>query len=107
MNGLNQQSEARGTGGGLDQLVYLEREFNANFMVNRAIDFIDDTKVSNPNQPFFMNVWLDETHTPHDPPAALRSQVQQPLSRPAYRNPRLPCRARTHRSANRSAHQSH
>ena len=74
MNGLNQQSQARGTGGGLDQLVYLEREFNANFMVNRAIDFIDDTKANNPNQPFFMNVWLDETHTPHDPPAALRTK---------------------------------
>ena len=50
MNGLNQQSQARGTGGGLDQLVYLEREYNANFMVNRAIDFIDDTKANNPNQ---------------------------------------------------------
>ncbi len=74
MNGLNQQSEARGTGGGLDQLVYLEREYNASFMVNRAIDFIDDTNASNPNQPFFMNVWLDETHTPHDPPAALRTK---------------------------------
>jgi len=74
MNGLNQASEARGTGGGLDQLVYLEREYNANFMVNRAIDFIDETNASNPNQPFFMNVWLDETHTPHDPPAALRAK---------------------------------
>jgi arylsulfatase A-like enzyme len=74
MNGLNQQSEARGTGGGLDQLVYLEREHNATFMINRAIEFVDDTKASNPNQPFFMNVWLDETHTPHDPPATLRAK---------------------------------
>ena len=74
MNGLNQQSEARGTGGGLDQLVYLEREHDATFMINRAIEFVDDTKASNPNQPFFMNVWLDETHTPHDPPAALRAK---------------------------------
>ena len=32
------------------------------------------TKASNPNKPFFMNVWLDETHTPHDPPAALRTK---------------------------------
>lgn len=74
MNGLNQQSEARGTGGGLDQLVFLEREFNASFMINRAIDFIDDTRAGDPNQPFFMNVWLDETHTPHDPPAALKTK---------------------------------
>jgi uncharacterized sulfatase len=74
MNGLNQASEARGTGGGLDQLVYLEREYNGTFMVNRAIDFIDDTRAADPNQPFFMNVWLDETHTPHDPPAALRAK---------------------------------
>lgn len=74
MNGLNQSSEARGTGGGLDQLVYLEREFNAHFMIDRAIDFIDTTKGSNPNQPFYMNVWLDEVHTPHDPPAALRAK---------------------------------
>ena len=43
-------------------------------MINRAIDFIDDTQASNPNQPFFMNVWLDETHTPHDPPAALKTK---------------------------------
>jgi arylsulfatase A-like enzyme len=71
MNGLNQASEARGTGGGLDQLVYLEREYNGEFMVNRAIDFIDDTQAANQNQPFFMNVWLDAVHTPHDPPAAL------------------------------------
>ncbi len=74
MNGLNQASDARGTGGGLDQIVYLEREFNVNFMVNRAIDFIDQSTATNPNQPFFMNVWLDETHTPHDPPAALRAK---------------------------------
>src|SRR6478609_7414657 len=40
-NSLNQASESRGTGGGQDQLVYLERQFNADFMANRAIDFID------------------------------------------------------------------
>src|SRR3954469_10483916 len=40
-NDLNQMSEARGTGGGQDQLVYLERQFNADFMANRTIDFID------------------------------------------------------------------
>jgi uncharacterized sulfatase len=74
MNGLNQASAERGTGGGLDQLVYLERQYNGEFMINRAVDFIDDTRTSNPNQPFFMNVWLDEVHTPHDPPAALRTK---------------------------------
>jgi uncharacterized sulfatase len=67
-NGLNQASDNRGTGGGLDQIVYLERQYNATFMINRAIDFIDDTKTADPNKPFFMNVWLDEVHTPHDPP---------------------------------------
>jgi arylsulfatase A-like enzyme len=79
MNGLNQDSEARGRGvasqpGGLDQLVYLEREFNGEFMVNKAINFIDATKSSNPSQPFFMNVWLDEVHTPHDPPQVLEDK---------------------------------
>lgn len=74
LNGLNQASHDRGTGGGLDQLVYLEREFNASFMINRAMEFIDDTRAGDPQQPFFVNVWLDETHTPHDPPAALRAK---------------------------------
>ena len=42
-NGLNQASEARGTGNGQDQLVYLERQFNADFIANRTIEFIDDS----------------------------------------------------------------
>lgn len=78
LNGLNQQSEARGTGGGLDEIVYLERQYNATFMVNRAIEFIDDNQATNPNKPFFMNVWLDEVHTPHDPPAAFQNKYNGP-----------------------------
>ncbi len=74
LNGLNQQSDERGTGGGLDQIVYLEREYNATFMVDRAIEFITDSKTADPNKPVFMNVWLDEVHTPHDPPAALKAK---------------------------------
>ena len=39
-----------------------------------------------------MNVWLDETHTPHDPPAALRAKynvsIQVCLAKPATT---LPC----------------
>jgi arylsulfatase A-like enzyme len=73
-NGLNQSSDARGTGGGLDEIVYLERQYNATFMVNRAIDFIDESRAADPNKPFFMNVWLDETHTPHHPPAQLQAK---------------------------------
>jgi uncharacterized sulfatase len=74
MNGLNQASEARGTGGGLDQLVYLERQFNADFMANRAIQFIDDTRAANPNKPFFLNYWPDEVHTENDPPAVYKNK---------------------------------
>jgi uncharacterized sulfatase len=73
-NSLNQQSEARGTGGGVDQLVYLERQFNADFMANRAIDFIDSARATNPNQPFFLNYWPDEVHTVNDPPAAYKAK---------------------------------
>ncbi|MCA9235696.1 MAG: sulfatase-like hydrolase/transferase [Planctomycetales bacterium] len=74
LNGLNSASEARGTGGGLDQLVYLEREYNANFMVDRAIDFIGDVQTNNPSQPFFINLWPDEVHTPHDPSPGLKAK---------------------------------
>jgi uncharacterized sulfatase len=73
-NGLNQQSEARGTGGGQDQIVYLERQFNADFMANRAIDFIDASRSANPNQPFFVNYWPDEVHTVNDPPAVYKNK---------------------------------
>lgn len=73
-NGLNQQSDQRGTGGGLDQIVYLERKYNATFMVDRAIDFIDENQTADPNKPFFMNVWLDEVHTPHDPPTSFKNK---------------------------------
>jgi uncharacterized sulfatase len=73
-NGLNQASEARGTGGGQDQLVYLERQFNADFMANRAIDFIDATHAANPNKPFFLNYWPDEVHTENDPPAIYKNK---------------------------------
>ena len=73
-NGLNQQSEARGTGGGQDQLVYLERQFNADFMANRAIQFIDDSHAANPNKPFLLNYWPDEVHTVNDPPAVYKAK---------------------------------
>lgn len=73
-NGLNQASDARGTGGGQDQIVYLERQYNATFMVDRAIEFMDATKAADPDQPFFMNVWLDESHTPHQPPAEFKAK---------------------------------
>ncbi|HEX6962503.1 MAG TPA: sulfatase-like hydrolase/transferase, partial [Lacipirellula sp.] len=73
-NGLNQQSDARGTGGGLDEIVYLERQYNATFMVDRAIEFLDQSKAADPNKPVFMNVWLDESHTPHDPPDHLQAK---------------------------------
>lgn len=71
LNGLNVQSDNLGDDGGQDQIVYLEREFNATFMIDRAIEFIDNTKTADPTQPVFMNVWLDEVHTPHDPPPAI------------------------------------
>lgn len=74
MNGLNQASEARGTGGGLDQLIYLERQYNADFMANRAIQFIDETRAANPNKPFFLNYWPDEVHTENDPPAIYKNK---------------------------------
>jgi arylsulfatase A-like enzyme len=73
-NGLNQASEARGTGGGVDQLVYLERQFNADFMANRAIDFIDQFHSANPNKPFLLNYWPDEVHTDNDPPAVYKAK---------------------------------
>ncbi|MBA3481069.1 MAG: sulfatase-like hydrolase/transferase, partial [Pirellulales bacterium] len=73
-NGLNQSSDERGTGGGLDQIVYLERQYNATFMIDRAIEFLDDSKAADPDEPVFMNIWLDESHTPHEPPAALRAK---------------------------------
>lgn len=73
-NGLNQASESRGTGGGQDQLVYLERQFNADFMANKAIQFIDDSRAANPNKPFFLNYWPDEVHTVNDPPAAYKAK---------------------------------
>jgi arylsulfatase A-like enzyme len=73
-NGLNQSSEARGTGGGLDQLVYLERQFNADFMANRAIEFIDQSRAANPNKPFLLNYWPDEVHTENDPPAVYKAK---------------------------------
>ena len=73
-NGLNQQSEARGTGGGQDQLVYLERQFNADFMANRAIQFIDQSRATDPNKPFFINYWPDEVHTVNEPPAVYKNK---------------------------------
>ena len=73
-NGLNQSSDQRGTGGGLDEIVYLERQYNATFMIDRAIDFLDDSKTADPAKPVFMNIWLDESHTPHEPPAALQAK---------------------------------
>src|SRR3954465_2256955 len=73
-NFLNQQSEARGTGGGQDQLVYLERQFNADFMANHTMDFIDASRAANPNKPFFANYWPDEVHTVNDPPAAYKAK---------------------------------
>ncbi|TWT77298.1 Arylsulfatase [Posidoniimonas polymericola] len=73
-NGLNQATDNLGTNGGQDQIVYLEREFNANFMVDRAIEFLGQSKQADPSKPVFMNVWLDEVHTPHDPPPALRAK---------------------------------
>jgi arylsulfatase A-like enzyme len=73
-NSLNQQSEARGTGGGQDQLVYLERQFNADFMANHTIDFIDASRAANPNKPFFVNYWPDEVHTVNDPPAVYKAK---------------------------------
>ncbi len=73
-NGLNQASEARGTGGGVDQLVYLERQFNADFMANRAIQFIDEQRAANPEKPFFLNYWPDEVHTVNDPPAVYKAK---------------------------------
>lgn len=74
INGLNSQSDQLGTGGGLDELVYLEREYNATFMMNRAMEFLDDSKQADPNRPVFMNIWLDEVHTPHDPSPALKAK---------------------------------
>jgi arylsulfatase A-like enzyme len=76
-NGLNQSSDQRGTGGGLDQIVYLERQYNATFMIDRAIEFLDESKAADPNKPVFMNIWLDESHTPHEPPQALRTKYNQ------------------------------
>jgi arylsulfatase A-like enzyme len=73
-NDLNQKSDARGTGGGQDQLVYLERQFNADFMANRAIDFIDSSHTANPDKPFFVNYWPDEVHTENDPPAVYKAK---------------------------------
>ena len=73
-NGLNQASEARGTGNGHDQLVYLERQFNADFIANRTIEFIDDSRTVNPDQPFFINYWPDEVHTVNDPPAVYKNK---------------------------------
>src|SRR4051812_13063398 len=73
-NSLNQQSEARGTGGGQDQLIYLERQFNADFMANHTIDFIDASRAANPNKPFFVNYWPDEVHTVNDPPAVYKAK---------------------------------
>ena len=74
LNFLNRQSRALGDDGGRDQLVYIEREFNAQFMVDRAIDFINATGGGGGAKPFFMNVWFDEVHTPHDPPPALKAK---------------------------------
>jgi arylsulfatase A-like enzyme len=73
-NGLNQASEARGTGNGQDQLVYLERQFNADFIANRTIQFIDDSRAANPDKPFFINYWPDEVHTVNDPPAVYKNK---------------------------------
>ncbi|HEX4413037.1 MAG TPA: sulfatase-like hydrolase/transferase, partial [Lacipirellulaceae bacterium] len=73
-NDLNQQSDSRGTGGGQDQIVYLERQFNADFTANRAIDFIDSSHAANPNKPFFVNYWPDEVHTVNDPPAVYKAK---------------------------------
>ena len=72
LNGLNSASDALGDGGGLDQRVYLEREYNGAFMIDRAIEFVDDSRAN--NTPFFMNFWPDEVHTPHDPPPALKAK---------------------------------
>lgn len=81
LNHLNQQSDARGTGGGLDQLVYLEREYNAQFMVDRAIEFVDARQQADPQQALFVNLWLDEVHTPHDPPPSIVARYNND---PAY-----------------------
>ena len=73
--GLDQQSAERGTNGGQDQLVYVKREFGGQYFVNRAMDFIDSSKSS--GKPFYIDVWPDETHSPHDPPSVLKANYDR------------------------------
>ena len=72
--GLDQQSAARGTGGGRDQFVYIEREYASEFFADRAMSFIDSAAAA--GKPFFVNVWPDDVHTPHDPSSAVQQKYR-------------------------------
>lgn len=77
LEGLSQASKNLGTRGGLDTLYEIQRDQSSAFFVDRAIQFIQQTKQTDPSKPFFLNLAFDDVHTPYDPKPVLLQKYQQ------------------------------
>src|SRR5688572_22387840 len=71
LEGLSQASKNLGTRGNIDTLYEIQRDMSSQFYVDRAIQFVQQTKAANPAKPFFLNLAFDDVHTPYDPKSAL------------------------------------
>jgi arylsulfatase A-like enzyme len=77
LEGLSQASKNLGTRNGQDTLYEIQRDMSSQFYVDRAIQFVQQTKQANPSKPFFMNLAFDDVHTPYDPKPDLLQKYQQ------------------------------
>jgi MYXO-CTERM domain-containing protein len=74
---LSQQSKNLGTRNGQDTIYEIQRDMSSQFYVDRAIQFVQQTKTANPSKPFFLNLAFDDVHTPYDPKPTLLQKYQQ------------------------------
>jgi len=77
LEGLSQASKNLGTRNGLDTIYEIQRDLSSQFYVDRAIQFVQQTKQANPGKPFFLNLAFDDVHTPYDPKSNLLQKYQQ------------------------------
>lgn len=77
LEGLSQRSKNLGTRNGQDTIYEIQRDLSSQVFVDRAIQFVQQTKQANPDQPFFINLAFDDVHTPYDPKPELLQKYQQ------------------------------
>jgi arylsulfatase A-like enzyme len=77
LEGLSQSSKNLGTRGGQDTIYEIQRDQSSAFFVDRAIQFVQQTKAATPDKPFFINLAFDDVHTPYDPKPDLLAKYQQ------------------------------